>query len=188
VRDRAAVLLGVAILAGCGSLRGPAPDAKEHVPGERYRLLPEPPDHLWPVVLNALELDGFRVRRFDAQRRIETSYRYHGSDVLKRLSELGDLSRARESGLRGISEYIVTYEVFLVPAGESGTSLKVTSAIEAIDRTQSLFLPGGVIEPLARHIDVPSRGTAERELLRRLSDSLYTAEEMFLRVGELGQD
>jgi len=39
-----------------------------------------------------------------------------------------------------------------------------------------------------RHIDVPSRGVVEHDLMRRLAANLFTAEEMLFMLGELGVD
>jgi len=39
-----------------------------------------------------------------------------------------------------------------------------------------------------RRIELPSRGVVERELVRRLAASLFTAEEMLFVLGEPGFD
>jgi hypothetical protein len=182
-----ALALGV-MAAACGGLHGPAPDPKEHVRGEHYRLVPEAPDRLWSALQAAVTADGFQIRRSDPRRHVlELRERYRGRDAVKRLADISDLAAARREGLRTVSEYSVTYRLFLMPGGAATTSLKITSAIQAIDRSQVLWIEGAV-QPFTRFIDVPSRGVAERELMRRLGASLFTAEEMLLLVGELGVD
>ena len=186
---RALPLAFAALAAGCGPLHGPAPDPKAHVRGEHYRMIHDPVDRLWPQILRALEEEGLRVARADrAHGAIQTgARRVFGRDELKKLGDIADLSAARGAGLGRATEYTVAYTLFLLPAGEADTSLKITSAIEAIDRSQALLLPG-VFEVIPRHIELPSRGVVERDLLRRLAASLFTAEEMLLVLGEPGFD
>ena len=182
-------LVLAALAAGCGPLHGPAPDPKAHVRGEHYRMIHDPVDRLWPQILRALEEEGLRVARADrAHGAIQTGpRRVFGREELKKLGDIADLSAARGAGLGRATEYTVAYTLFLLPAGEADTSLKITSAIEAFDRSQALLLPG-VFEVIPRHIELPSRGVVERDLLRRLAASLFTAEEMLLVLGEPGFD
>src|SRR3989442_5361435 len=172
-------LVLAALAAGCGPLHGPAPDPKAHVRGEHCRVIHEPVDRLWPQILRGLEEEGLRVARADrANDTIRTATRRHaGRDELKKLGDIADLSAARGAGLGRATEYTVTYTLFLLPAGETDTSVKITSTIEAIDRSAVLFLGPGVFQVVPRHIELPSRGVVERELLRRLAASLFTAEE-----------
>ena len=51
---RAVVAVALVLLAGCGGLRGPELDPKEHVRGERQRLVQVPFEQLWPAVVGAL--------------------------------------------------------------------------------------------------------------------------------------
>jgi len=186
---RALPLVLAALAVGCGPLHGPAPDPKAHVRGEHYRVIHDPVDRLWPQILRGLDEEGLRVARADrAHGTIQTAPRRHvGRDELKKLGDVADLSAARGAGLGRATEYTVTYTLFLLPAGEADTSLKITSTIEAIDRSEAILLPG-VFEVIPRHIELPSRGVVERELLRRLAASLFTAEEMLFVLGEPGFD
>jgi hypothetical protein len=172
---------------GCGR---PALDPAEPVRGETHRLIHEPRARLWPAVLAALDDEGLRVvRRDDAQGALETApQRQTGYDVPKRLAEIADVSHARGAGLGRASEFTVAYRVFLVPAGETDTSVKITSEIEAIDRSRSVWVLPGVFQIVPQRIDVPSRGVVERDLLRRLAAGLFTAEEMLSVLGEPGFD
>jgi len=183
--------LVLAVLAtACGALRSPSLDPKAHVRGEHYRVIHEPADRLWPQVLGGLEAEGLRVARAErAHQTIQTAgRRYTSRDEVRKLGDIADLSAARGAGLGRATEYIVTYTLFLLPAGESDTSLKITSTIETVDRSEVLFLGPGVLDVIPRHIEVPSRGVVERELLRRLAGSLFTAEEMLFVLGEPGFD
>jgi len=184
------VLVLVALATGCGSVRSPVADPKVHVRGEHYRVIHEPPDRLWPEIVFALDEEGFRVAHSDrAHRIIQTgARRYTGRDEVKRLADIADLSAARGAGFGRATEYEVTYALFLLPAGETDTGLKVTSVIEAIDRSEALFLGPGVFQVVPRRIELPSRGVVERELVRRLAASLFTAEEMLFVLGEPGFD
>jgi hypothetical protein len=185
---RRALALAAVVVVACGGLRGPVPDAKEHVRGEHYRLVSEPPDRLWPDVVHALEAEGFRLRTAEQARGfIVTGYRERSPQVLKKLGEIGDLSTARQAGLGRVSELEVTYQLFLLPAGDEGTRLKITSAIDAIDRSEAIFL-GGAFQVIPRRIPIPSRGVVERDLMRRLTADLFTAEETLLLLGEPGVD
>src|SRR2546425_1158955 len=74
------------------------------------------------------------------------------------------------------------------PAGDAGTSLRIRCAIDAIDRSEAMFLGPGVLQVVPRHIDVPSRGVVEHDLMRRLVANLFMAEEMLFMLGELGVD
>src|SRR5439155_23013999 len=131
-----------------------------HVRGEHYRMIHDPVDRLWPQILRGLEEEGLRVARADrAHGTIQTAARRHlGRDELKKLGDIADLSAARGAGLGRATEYGVAYTLFLLPAGDADTSLKITSTIEAIDRSQALFLGPGVFEVIPRHIELPSRG------------------------------
>ena len=182
------LVLSAMLLVACGGLRGPVPDAKEHVRGEHFRLVSEPPDRLWPGVVHALEAEGFQLRRAEQARGfIITGYHERSPEVLKKLGEIGDLSAARQAGLGRVSELEVTYQLFLLPADE-GTRLKITSTIEAIDRSEAIFLGPGILQVIPRRITIPSRGVVERDLMRRLTADLFTAEETLLLLGEPGVD
>jgi len=186
---RALVPLGLALLAGCGVLRGPEVDPKEHVRGERQRVVQLPFDQLWPAVLGALPDEGLRVTRADRGRGAITTrpVRLTGRDVPRRLAEIGDLSRARRAGLDHVSELEVTYHLLLAAAGDAGTTVRIRSSIDAVDRDLAFFGPG-LFDLVPRRIEVPSRGVVEQELVRRLAADVYTAEEMLLMLGELGLD
>ena len=182
------LVLSAMLLVACGGLRGPVPDAKEHVRGEHFRLVSEPPDRLWPGVVHALEAEGFQLRRAEQARGfIITGYHERSPEVVKKLGEIGDLSAARQAGLGRVSELEVTYQLFLLPAHE-GTRLKITSTIEAIDRSEAIFLGPGILQVIPRRITIPSRGVVERDLMRRLAADLFTAEETLLLLGEPGVD
>jgi len=182
------LVLSAMLLVACGGLRGPVPDAKEHVRGEHFRLVSEPPDRLWPGVVHALEAEGFQLRRAEQARGfIITGYHERSPEVVKKLGEIGDLSAARQAGLGRVSELEVTYQLFLLPADE-GTRLKITSTIEAIDRSEAIFLGPGILQVIPRRITIPSRGVVERDLMRRLAADLFTAEETLLLLGEPGVD
>src|SRR2546427_6534351 len=185
---RRALPLALAALAtSCGPLHRSAPDPKAHVRGEHYRVIHEPADRLWRDILRGLEEEGLGVARADrANQTIRTApRRYTEREDLKKLGDIADLSAARDAGLGRATEYAVTYTLFLLPAGEADTSLKITSTIEAVDRNEAILLPG-VFEVIPRHIELPSRGVVERELLRRLAASLFTAQEMLFGLGEPG--
>jgi hypothetical protein len=171
-------------------VRAPELDPKEHVRGERIRIVQEPFDRLWPAVLEALPAEGVRVAHADRARgAIATrAVRYTGPDVHRQLADIADLSRARREGLTRVSELAVTYYLLLAPAGDAGTRLNVRSSIDAIDRSETFFFGPGLFEILPRHFEVPSRGVAERELLRRLVANLFTTEEMLFLLGEPGID
>ena len=182
------LVLSAMLLVACGGLRGPVPDAKEHVRGEHFRQVSEPPDRLWPGVVHALEAEGFQLRRAEQARGfIITGYHERSPEVVKKLGEIGDLSAARQAGLGRVSELEVTYQLFLLPADE-GTRLKITSTIEAIDRSEAIFLGPGILQVIPRRITIPSRGVVERDLMRRLAADLFTAEETLLLLGEPGVD
>jgi len=100
--------------------------------------------------------------------------------VLKKLRDIGDLSTARDAGLGRVSELEVTYQLFLLPAGDEGTRLKITSEIDAVDRSEALYLGPGGFQVIPRRIPIPSRGVLERDLMRRITADLFTAEEVFI--------
>jgi len=181
--------LALAVALGCGGWR-PELDPKEHLRGEHMRVVQEPFERLWPAVLHGLEEEGLGVAAADRARgTIATRpVRYAGADLQKKLAEIADLSRARGEGMGRVSELAVTYFLLLAPAGAAGTSLKIRSAIDAIDRSEAIFLGPGVFQVVPRHIDVPSRGVVEHDLMRRLAANLFTAEEMLFMLGELGVD
>ena len=141
-------------------------------------------------MLRGLDDEGLSVAESDrAKSTIATRpVRYNGPDATRRLSEIADLSRARGEGMGRVSELALTYYLLLAPAGETGTSVKIRCAIDAIDRSGSIFLGPGIFQVAPRHIDVPSRGVVEHELMRRLAGNLFTAEEMLFMLGELGVD
>jgi hypothetical protein len=178
------------ILLGCARMQGPMLDPQEHVRGEHQRLLGEPVAQLWPALLRALSDEGLRVARADQARgAIATRpVRYDERDVAKRLAEIGDLARAREAGLRRVSDLNVTYYLLLTPVGDAGTSLRIRSTIQATDRSETMLLGPGLFQVIPRTVEVPSRGVAERELMRHLGASLFTAEEMLFLLGEPGVD
>ena len=187
---RAVARLAMVALVGCAGLGGPELDPSEHVRGEHTRLVQEPLDRLWPAVVAALDDEGLGPARVDRGRGTITTRprRYTERDLRKKLAEIGDLSHAQGTGLGSISEFVVTYHLLLTSAGESGTSLKIRSAIDAIARSEALFLGPGVFTIVPHHIAIPSRGVVERELMRRLAESLFTTEEMLYLLGEPGVD
>src|SRR5438552_1243042 len=164
-------------------------EAKEHPRGEHTRLVQEPFERLWPAVLHGLDEEGLGVAQADRARGTIATRptRYRGADVQKKLAEIADLSRARRESMARISELDVTYYLLLAPAGE-GTSVRIRSAIDAVDRSEAFFLGPGVFQVLPRHVDVPSRGVAAHDLMRRLVANLFTTEEMLFMLGELGVD
>jgi hypothetical protein len=81
----------------------------------------------------------------------------------------------------------VTYYLLLAPAGDGITSVRVRSRIDAVARESAILGPG-LFQIVPHHVDVPSRGVVERELLERLGGDLFTAEETLLLFGELGFD
>jgi len=176
-------------LFGCGALRGPEVDPKEHVRGEHQRLVPQPVERLWPALLAALADEGVRVSAADERRGtiMTRPVRHAESDAPRRLAEIGDVSEARQAGLGRLSEFIVTYYLLLAPAADAGTSLRIRSSIEAIDRNLPIFVGPGFF-PVERRIPVPSRGVVERDLMRRLAAALFTEEEMLFLLGEPGVD
>jgi len=186
---RALVSVGLVLLAGCGGLRGPELDPKEHVRGERQRLVQLPFDQLWLAVLGALPDEGLRVARADRTRgAIATgTVRLAGREVPKRLAEIGDLSHVRRAGLERVSELEVTYYLLLAGAGDAATNVRIRSSIDAVDRELVFFGPG-LFDLLPRRVEVPSRGVVEQELLRRLVASLFTTEETLFLLGEPGVD
>jgi hypothetical protein len=186
---RALAALAVLVAAGCG-VRAPELDPKEHVRGEHIRLFQLAPEHMWGALVAALDDEGLELASANQKDgAIETRpVRYAERDLGKRLAQIGDLSRVREAGLGRISEVLVQYFLLLTPAGEAGTSVKIRSAIEAVDRNDSGLFGPGLFPSLPRHIPVPSRGVVERELMRRLAASLFSAEEMLWLLGEPGVD
>jgi hypothetical protein len=182
--------IALAAVVGCGPAHGPVLDPAEHVRGEHHRILREPIDRLWPAVLGALRGEGLEVAHADRRRgAIATDpLRLSGRDAPKRLAEIGDLGRARRAGLQRVSELRVRYSLLLAARGEAGTSLRIRSAIEAIDRNEAAWLGPGLFQVVPRRFDVPSRGVVERELMRRLVAALFTAEETLFLLGEPGVD
>jgi len=187
VRPLVAIALAVAI--GCG-VRAPELDPKERVRGEHQRVVQMPLDRLWPAVLKALPDEGLRVAQADHKRgTIATRpLRYTGRDLQKKIGEIGDLSRARSEGLGRVTEIEIAYFLLLSPAGDSGTNVRIRTSIDAIDRSDAVFLGPGIFQIVPKHIAVPSRGVAERELMRRLASALFTTEEMLFLLGEPGVD
>jgi hypothetical protein len=185
----ARVLVLALLVAACG-VSGPVLDPDEHVAGERQRLLQEPVDRLWPAILGALPAEGLRVTHQDRARgAIATApVRITGGEAQKKLAEIGDLARAHQAGIQRVSELEVRYVLLLAPAGDAGTRLRVRSTIDAIDRSAPGFLGGGLSQLVPRHVEVPSRGVVERDLLRRLAANFFTAEEMLFFLGEPGID
>ena len=181
-------LAGVTL--GCGATRAPVLDPKEHVRGEHTRVLREPPERLFPALLRALEDEGLRVGHPDPQRgAISTRpWRYAEPDLLKKLAQIGDLSELRGAGLARVSEFTVTYHLLLLPADETSTRLLVRSTIDAVDRSQAVYLGPGLIQMIPRHVEVPSRGVVERDLMRHVATSVLTTEEMLFLLGEPGVD
>jgi hypothetical protein len=185
---RAFVAIGIVLLASCG-VHGPELDPKEHVRGERQRLVQLPFDQLWPAVLGALPDEGLDVAHADhAHGTIATrTVRLSGGEVPKRLAEIGDLSHAHRAGLERVSELEVTYFLLLAGAGTAATNVRIRSSIEAVDRELVFFGPA-LSDLVPRRIEVPSRGVVEQELLRRLVASLFTTEETLFLLGEPGVD
>lgn len=173
---------------GCGAPH-PVADPQEHVRGEHHRLIREPADRLWPALLRALDDEGVEVAHADQARgTILTRKVVHtGRDAARRLGDIADLSHAREEGAHGLAEYEIVYQLALLPAPDGATRLKITSAIEAVSRGDTAIL-GGVLQTIPHHVELPSRGVAERDLMRRLGSSLFAADEMLLVLGEPGVD
>jgi hypothetical protein len=187
---RALACVALVALTGCGGLRrAPELDPKEHVRGERQRVIQVPFDELWPALLGALPEEGLRVAHADRRRgAIATkSIRLSGQDLPKRLAEIGDLSRAHEAGLARVSELEVTYYLLLATAGDGETNLRIRSTIDAIDRDLTSLGPG-LFDIVPRRVEVPSRGVVEHELLRRLVGNIFTTEETLFLLGEPGVD
>ena len=183
-----ALLGAVVLLAGCALLRDAPPDPTDHVRGEHYRRLPRPPAELWPALLAQLDAENLAAATTDAGHGlITTTWQYDGDEVVKRLGEIADLRPARRAGFHTVTDWTVTYHLFLLPAGPSATTLKVTSTIEATDRSQTMLI-GGLAEPFAKTVELPSRGLVERDLVRRLARGVLPAEEMLLVTGEPGVD
>jgi len=187
---RALACITLAALAGCGGLRrAPELDPKEHVRGERQRVVQIPFEELWPALLGALPDEGLRVAHADRGRgAIATKpVRMSGRDVPKRLAEIGDLSRARQAGLERVSELEVTYYLLIAGAGEAQTSVRIRSTIDAIDR-EFVSLGPGLFNIVPHRVEVPSRGVVEHDLLRRLVGNIFTTEETLFLLGEPGID
>ena len=186
---RALLALGALALAGC-TARVPELDPHEPIRGEHTRLVQMPRDQLWPAVLAGLGDEGLRVAHADEARgTIATrAIHYTDRDLRKRLAEIGDLSHVRGAGLGRISELNIEYYLLFASAGDNGTSLKIRSAIDAVDRSEAVFLVPGVFQIVPRHVPVPSRGVIERELMRRLVAGMLPAEEMLYLLGEPGVD
>jgi hypothetical protein len=184
----ARVLVLALLVAACG-VSGPVLDPDEHVAGERQRLLQEPVDRLWPAILGALPAEGLRIAHQDRARgAIATAPVRITGDAQRKLAEIGDLGRARQAGLERVSELEIRYVLLLAPAGDAATRIRVRSTIDAIDRNTPAFLGGGLFQIVPRHVEVPSRGIVERDLLRRLAANFFTAEEMLFFLGEPGID
>jgi hypothetical protein len=146
-------------------------------------------ERLWPRVVAALGDEGIGIGHADAARgTIETRPAHvFGSEASRRLSEIADLSHAHQAGFGHVSELEVRYFVLVSPAGDAGSSVRVRSAIAAVDRGVQI-LGGGLFNVIPHRIDVPSRGVVEQELLRRLAADVFTTEEVFLLLGEPGVD
>jgi hypothetical protein len=185
----AGVALAFAGLAvACGGLRRPGLDPTEHVRGEHFRLVQEPPERLWPVLITAVEAAGYRIQRADHERRVlVTGVRQFGPDATRRLGEIADLAEARRAGLRRPTDLFVTYCVFVLPA-DAASRLKVTSRIQVVDRSQATFFGPGLWPVVPRSVELPSRGVVEREFVRQVASELLTSEEMLLQLGEPGLD
>jgi hypothetical protein len=139
-------------------------------------------------VQHALAAEDLKVARVDDRRRLAiVRWHYAGPDAPRRLAELADLAAARAAGLRVVSDFTVTYALHLAPGPGAGSLLEIAAAIRATDRGTTTVL-GGVLEPLALTVAVPSRGTAERLLLRKLAAAIYPTEEVLLLTGEPGVD
>ena len=185
----ARVLMALLAVVGCRSIHTPAPDPDEHVRGEHQRVLAEPIDRLWPALVGALPAEGLEVARADRRRgTIATrALRVRGRDVGKRLAEIGDLAHARSAGLEHVAELEVTYQLVVAAHGDAATSVRIRSAIDAIDRSDAILV-GSILQAVPRRVEVPSRGVVERELMRRLVAGLFSAEETLVLLGEPGVD
>jgi hypothetical protein len=179
----------VVLAAGCAATRAPELDPKEHVRGERQRVVQEPVDRLWPAVLAALPQEGVRIARSDPGRLTITTepLRYESSEGTKRLAEIGDLSAARRAGMTHVDELRVTYYLLLAAADGPSTRVRVRSRIEAVEH-QSAAVGAGLFQIVPQRVEVPSLGVVERELLERMGGELFTAEETLLLFGEPGRD
>jgi hypothetical protein len=158
------------------------------VRGEHTRLVPVAPDELWPALERALDGEGFTIAHADRGRGVlaTRTRRYADKDLLKRLPQIGDLSALR-GNIGGVSELLVAYYLVVRPGSDAGTRLTVRSTIEAVAR-ETVFLGPGLFDIVPHHVPIPSRGVLERELLRRLGGTLFTAEEMLFLLGEPGVD
>lgn len=181
--------LGALAVAGCVA-RAPELDPTEPVRGEHTRLLQIPRAELWPALVAALGDEGLEVARADEHRgTIATrAIRYAERDLRKRLAEIGDLSHVRGAGLGRVSELTIEYYLLLARASDEATSLKIRSAIDAVDRREAVFLAPGVFQIVPRHVPIPSRGVVERDLMRRLVAGMLPAEEVLYLLGEPGVD
>ena len=188
-------LLGGAVLAilvsgGCSVGEAPRPDGSAFVPGQAHRVLRSSVEQVWPRLLGAVADEGLTVANTDARHHVIACapLRRAGPPavLLREVKEIADLATAR-GRLRLISDYIVTYTLFLEDvAGD--TALKVTAGIEATDRSQVIAIAPGVVQRIPLQLPLRSRGVAERRLLTRLAASLFAADEMLYLMGELGLD
>src|SRR5438876_11076141 len=167
---RRSLALALAVALGCGGWR-PELDPKEQLRGAHTRVVQEPFAGLWPAVLHGLEEEGLGVAAADRARgTIATRpVRYAGADLQKKLAEIADLSRARGEGMGRVSELAVTYFLLLAPAGDAGTSLKIRSAIDAVDRSEAIFLGPGFFRVGPPHIELPRAGSVEPDRMRPLA-------------------
>ena len=67
--------------------------------------------------------------------------------------------------------------------------IRLMDALRIVDEVYMLTGGGpGILEAVPRHVEVPSRGVVERELLHRLAGNLFSAEEVLFLLGEPGAD
>lgn len=106
----------------------------------------------------------------------------------RELLRIADIEKARRAGLRQVSEYTVEYTVNVGRLTELETRLEITTRITAVDRSEMVFMPPGILQVIPRNFDLPSRGLLEREFVSRVAEHLFLGEEMLYYLGELGRE
>lgn len=187
----AATILAYGIVTiGCTAGQPPRPTADAFVRGQVQRIIDGSIDRVWPDVVAALEDEGVTVDTADRERGVLACrpIRVSGgrSDLLRDLREIAHLEAAR-GRLRRVSEYSVTYTLFLAPVAED-TTLKIAAQIHATDRSQAVFFGPGLVQVIPVRVPLPSKGVVERRLFQRVAGVLFGAEEMFYYVGLLGYE
>lgn len=106
----------------------------------------------------------------------------------RELLRIADIEKARRAGLRGVSEYTVDYIVNVGRMTERETRLEIATRITAVDRSEMVYMPPGIVQVIPRNFDLPSRGVLEREFVSRVVEHLFLAEEMLYYLVELGRE